>query len=264
MLELLNDVLLQCNTCKRIIPFLRSDLDFSREECYDHGINGMGDEVRYIIEDDFICPNCMAKLSYSICGIEYPLGAFDSIHKESAGCRFVDLPRMQVVYHPELDYDYSYKDSLAYSNASHIRIIMLDIAYHKDLMYDLNPRIFEEIVAQLFEDRGFEVALTPATRDNGKDVIATKYFNQDPCVFYIECKRFDKGYKVGNSIVDRLLGVQAREKANKVILVTTSSFTLAARMNAKTMGTLIGLVDGEQLFSLICESRNMFNTGKVV
>ena len=144
MLELINNVLLQCKTCKRIIPFAKSEIDFSREESCSHGQNGMGDEVRYIVEDEFFCPNCNAHLSYSIWGIEYPIGAFDSIHRETSGCDFVELPQMQVVFIPDLDYALSYKESPKYIEATTIRKTIIDISYRKDLMYDLDSRLFEQ------------------------------------------------------------------------------------------------------------------------
>ena len=40
---------------------------------------------------------------------------------------------------------------------------------HPELMRNLSPRKFEELVAELFSDMGYEVVLTPATRDGGFD-----------------------------------------------------------------------------------------------
>ena len=39
-----------------------------------------------------------------------------------------------------------------------------------DSIYELPPRKFEELLAELLTDRGWEVELTPATRDGGKDI----------------------------------------------------------------------------------------------
>ena len=39
-------------------------------------------------------------------------------------------------------------------------------------IYELPPRKFEELVADLLVDLGYEVQLTPATHDGGKDILA--------------------------------------------------------------------------------------------
>ena len=41
-------------------------------------------------------------------------------------------------------------------------------------MRDLQPRKFEELVAEMWKNQGFEVSLTPSTRDGGMDVIAVR------------------------------------------------------------------------------------------
>lgn len=43
---------------------------------------------------------------------------------------------------------------------------------HPEKLYDLSPRKFEELIAAILEDLGFEVELTQATRDGGSDIIA--------------------------------------------------------------------------------------------
>jgi restriction system protein len=41
----------------------------------------------------------------------------------------------------------------------------------KDI-FNITPRQYEELVAELMHDMGYEVTLTPATRDGGKDILA--------------------------------------------------------------------------------------------
>jgi hypothetical protein len=43
---------------------------------------------------------------------------------------------------------------------------------HPELMHKLGSRKFEELVAQLLKDKGYEVELTPRTRDGGLDIRA--------------------------------------------------------------------------------------------
>ena len=72
-------------------------------------------------------------------------------------------------------------------------------------IYNLNPRQFEELIAELFYKSGYEVELTKATRDGGKDIIAISRTLDIPIKFVIECKRYSQGRKVGIEYVQRLL-----------------------------------------------------------
>src|SRR5437870_13211597 len=45
---------------------------------------------------------------------------------------------------------------------------------HPMLLYDLSSRRFEEVVAELLNKLKYEVTLTPAWKDGGKDIYAVK------------------------------------------------------------------------------------------
>jgi len=92
-------------------------------------------------------------------------------------------------------------------------IIVTDISteikrYFKDnpaKLYDLSPRKFEELIASILEDLGFDVQLTQATRDGGSDIIA--YIRNAVCEYLtlVECKKYDPKNKVGVGIIRALL-----------------------------------------------------------
>jgi len=93
----------------------------------------------------------------------------------------------------------------------------------------IDPRSFEELVAFLFDNFGYEVELTGRTRDGGRDIIAlqkkvvlTKYL--------IECKRPDPDNKIGIGPVRELYGVKVDEGASKAILATSTYFTKDANL----------------------------------
>lgn len=89
------------------------------------------------------------------------------------------------------------------------------------ILYQLSPRDFEKLVAEILAGLGYEVTLTAQTRDGGHDVIAieNKVFN---AMHLIECKRYSDKRKVGISAVQRLHGVVTGKMATSGILVTTS------------------------------------------
>jgi restriction system protein len=92
---------------------------------------------------------------------------------------------------------------------------------HPNELYKLDPRNFEELVAELFQGFGFDVELTAQTRDQGRDVIAIAHKPAN-IRFLIECKRYAAERAVGIAPVQRLLGVVTSEQATKGILVTTA------------------------------------------
>lgn len=99
-------------------------------------------------------------------------------------------------------------------------------ARHPDQMRLIPPRKFEELVAAIFRNNGFEVTLTPETRDGGIDIFAVQknVFGGD-LLHLVECKRYAPANKVGIGVVQRLAGVVDQHRANRGIIVTTSSFT---------------------------------------
>lgn len=103
------------------------------------------------------------------------------------------------------------------------------LAKHPDKMYELEPRKFEELVAAIFREKGYDVVLTPRTRDGGLDIRA--FYKSDVGVFLtlIECKRYGPKRPVSVEIVRGLYGVTESERANAGLIVTTSSFTKDAK-----------------------------------
>jgi restriction system protein len=91
------------------------------------------------------------------------------------------------------------------------------------------PRKFEELVAALFRAKGYDVVLTPATRDGGFDMRAFHRSAIGTCLTLIECKRYSPERRISVDIVRGLYGVTESEGATSGLVVTTSSFTKDAK-----------------------------------
>lgn len=78
---------------------------------------------------------------------------------------------------------------------------------HPEKLYEIAPRKFEELVASILKDMGFEAELTQATRDGGRDIIAHVKTAVGSFLTYIECKRYAADNKVGVGIVREVIGV---------------------------------------------------------
>jgi restriction endonuclease Mrr len=117
------------------------------------------------------------------------------------------------------------------------------LAKHPEKLYDLSPRKFEELIADILKDFGFDVELTQATRDGGKDIYAYIKNQVTSFLTFVECKRWSPTKPVGIEIVQRLYGVQQINKANKGMIVTTSYFSRPAIEESKRYENLMDLND---------------------
>lgn len=156
---------------------------------------------------------------------------FESLHDVSVRDSWTHethLPKRFFELHSVFDVERLFDNRSIISVASVIDSQLLAY-FHKypDRLFKLTPREFEEVIATLFDQLGFEVELTKRTRDGGRDIVAighrivrTKYL--------IECKHYAPLRKVTVNPVRALHGVVADEGATKGILVTTSSFTRPA------------------------------------
>jgi restriction system protein len=112
-----------------------------------------------------------------------------------------------------------------------------------DLLYELTPRGFEDLVAELLHRLNYEVTLTPASRDGGKDIYAAKKDHLGTFLYIVECKRYARDRRVGVGLVRQLNGVVQAEQATAGILATTSFFTQDAKEFQRTLAFQISLKD---------------------
>lgn len=114
---------------------------------------------------------------------------------------------------------------------------------HPEKLYDLTPRRFEELVANILEDMGLNVQLTQATRDGGSDIIAEFKNAITSFLILVECKKYSPENKVGVSIIREVAGVHSLKQPSKSIIVTTSTFTKPAIETASILKEQIDLKD---------------------
>lgn len=252
MMELLGDVLIRCGRCGKVTGLHKEDFYFE-SYVYDHGDNGMGEEIEYRHDGFIECDHCGNEISFRISGYEYPVGAFNYEGYEIAGGQFDEPPHMCVIYSRD---DFDPDD--AYPEYSRIQQLIMDIAQDRELIYNISSREFEEVIERLFQDEGFETKLTQSTRDGGRDIIATKYEMGKPIVFYIECKRYGRQNSAGVSIVRSLYGVQSSDRINKSILVTTGHVTRDARRFVDDQNAMMSVIDADEVHELIQRSARKY------
>ncbi|MRS01895.1 restriction endonuclease [bacterium] len=142
------------------------------------------------------------------------------------------------------------------ANSSRVVRISLDeindelvryLAKHPEKMREMSPRKFEELIADLFNNQGFQVTLTPRSKDGGMDVIAVQRDGIGTVMVIVECKRYAEGNKVGVEIARGLYGVVEQQRATRGIIATTSFFTKGVVDFRKTIPHRLGLADFDVL-----------------
>lgn len=96
-------------------------------------------------------------------------------------------------------------------------------------MRNLTPRQFEQMLAELLDDMGWEVELTQATRDGGKDILAYMNTELGRLLCLVDAKRYREDRTIGVGMVRTLYGTLCDYQANSAMMVTTSSFSPDAK-----------------------------------
>ncbi|MEZ6056208.1 MAG: pentapeptide repeat-containing protein [Planctomycetaceae bacterium] len=114
-----------------------------------------------------------------------------------------------------------------------VRLITTELlAYlkkHPKAMYDIRPRQFEELIAEILLSFGWTVELTPETRDGGYDLFAVcKDISGIESKWIIECKKYAARRTVGVDVVRSLYGVKQMQQGANALLATTSFFSSEA------------------------------------
>lgn len=94
-----------------------------------------------------------------------------------------------------------------------------------DDIYQVTPRKFEELLAELLTDMGMEVQLTQQTRDGGRDILACMNLPVGKILCLVEAKRYRKDRTVGVGLVRQLYGTLKDHDATNAMMVTTSKYS---------------------------------------
>jgi len=102
-------------------------------------------------------------------------------------------------------------------------------AREPSVLHQLTSRRFEELVAAILLNSGFDVEITKATSDGGVDIYAYLRNSVSDFLVLVECKKYGPLRPVGVELVRQLYGVQQKLNAPKSMIVTTSYFTKPAQ-----------------------------------
>ncbi len=107
--------------------------------------------------------------------------------------------------------------------------LITSLKQQPDSLRNLSPREFEELLADLLRDMGWDVELTKQTRDGGADILAYMNTEIGRLLCLVEAKHYREDRKIGVELVRTLYGTLCDAQANSAMLVTSSSFTSDAK-----------------------------------
>jgi HJR/Mrr/RecB family endonuclease len=118
-------------------------------------------------------------------------------------------------------------------------------------IYQLPSRTFEELIAALLEDLGWNIQLTPATSDGGRDIVAVIPSEIGNLLCLVEVKRYRQDRKVGVGAVRQLYGTVTHEQASYGLLVTSSTFSREAERFEQAHRYRIGLKEFQDVLQWV-------------
>lgn len=124
------------------------------------------------------------------------------------------------------------------------------IRHYKDRFY-IHPKIFEEVVADIYKDYGYNAICTGYSKDGGIDVILSK----DNKTIGVQVKRTKNNIKVEQ--IRALLGSLLINNYQSGIFISTSNF----QRGANTIGesNSIELVSGDKFYNKLKEAQIIKN-----
>jgi len=121
----------------------------------------------------------------------------------------------------------------------------------QDAMFDVHPRVLEEVVCSIFKDFGWRARVTGYSRDNGIDVILD---GNDKDTIGVQVKRYKKSRRIEAEQIRSLAGALVLGGHTKGIFITTTKYRAGAKKTAKkfkTIGIPIELLDTERFLSVL-------------
>lgn len=160
--------------------------------------------------------------------------------------------------HPRTSHLYECYDGIVGSlkefDPADISVPIEDVRRHlqinRERVYDLHPRVFEEVVGSVFRDHGWRVKVTAYTGDDGVDVVLT----DGAKTVGVQVKKNKKERKVEAEQIRALAGALVLNGMTEGVFVTTSSYRKGAVLTAASYcqrGYHVHLLDCKRFFEAL-------------
>jgi|GEM_PF-6887591 len=108
-------------------------------------------------------------------------------------------------------------------------MIISSIKKNPSELYNLNWKKFEDLMAHLLENFGWEIFPMGYTKDDGIDILAVRKVQPGiKFTMMVQCKKYSQDRKVGVSVVKDVWATKWEKGLHHAMIATTSSFTKGA------------------------------------
>ncbi len=111
---------------------------------------------------------------------------------------------------------------LAYLGVLHLAMLVFEEVTSPQFHSDMSPEEFERYCASVLRERKWDARVTPASGDQGVDIVADKRGLR----IVLQCKKYSK--PVGNRAVQEIVAGIAHRDAQRGVVVATSGYTASA------------------------------------
>jgi restriction system protein len=129
----------------------------------------------------------------------------------------------------------------------HVRLAKARL-HQLEFLLSLSPSQFEDAIALMYRQLGYEVKQTPMSNDFGRDAILTKEGKKH----LVECKRYSAEMLIGRPALQKFYAAIIGDKADGGFFITTSNFAHTAVKYAQE--TNITCIDGKALSVLMLQA----------
>ena len=145
------------------------------------------------------------------------------------------------------------KSSIIINELASIQTIIKETYADNSTLLKLHHYEFEQLIKELLSKQGYQVQLSPRTRDGGFDILAIqKDYIFGELKFLVECKHY-KSQKVGVGVVRSFRDVLLQENAHKGLIVTADYFTKDAHKSRNKTPWLLDLKDRQNIIDWVNE-----------
>jgi HJR/Mrr/RecB family endonuclease len=117
------------------------------------------------------------------------------------------------------------------------REIIQELKVSPDLVYSINPFVFEDVIYKIYELLGFRAEKTKSSHDKGADILvrtSAPLIGPD-FLTIIQAKKYTYNHKVGSPEIRDLYGAKFLYNAHRAQCVTTYGFSKEAMETSKQM-----------------------------
>ena len=236
------------NLANRFDLIINLDDDFGKHKYIISGTGGTGksSQIQKLLRDLTSSIQNIISDKISLILLENTIQGYDQLGNIKIIEPGIILPSKEIVY-PSKE---------IITEVSIIKESIIDEIYkNPELVYNMSPRQFEELIAELYDKLGYKVELTKTTRDGGKDIIIYSDGPTGHNMYYVECKMYKKDNKIDVELVRSFYGVVEASRATAGILVTSSSFTKDAKEFEKQVYRRLTLLDYMDLLSAVMNKK---------